>query len=129
MEFTISRTPTWRWLLALLGATEKRAKVRLDDDSMDVEFGPFHHRIALADVSKVAVRDLPWWQYSIGWRTNLNGSVGLLGSTSNVVQVSLSKPFKAHLFAGVRVTCRELFVSLDAPDAFVTAVGNKLGRA
>jgi hypothetical protein len=131
MNFTISRTPTWSWLLSLFGATGARSRVRLDDDALDVEFGPFHERIALRDVARVGVahRQLPWWQYSIGWRANLRGSVALLGEAANVVQLSLARPFRVRLFPGVRVTCRELFISLEAPDAFVRAVGTKLARA
>jgi hypothetical protein len=26
-----------------------------------------------------------WWQYSIGWRTNLRGGVGLLGEERSVI--------------------------------------------
>jgi hypothetical protein len=130
MNFNISRTPAWRWLLALFGATSSHSQVRIEEDALDVEFGPFHHRIALADVARVSVayRKLSWWQYSIGWRTNFAGTVGLLGEAANVVQVSLLKPFKARLFPGISVTCRELFISMEAPDAFVSAVGTRLAR-
>jgi hypothetical protein len=131
MDFTIARTPAWRWLLSLFGATEARSKVRLDGDALDVEFGPFHHRIGLGDVSKVSVayRTLAWWQYSIGWRTNLAGTVALMGAAANVVQLSLARPFKARLFPGITVTCRELYISMEDPDAFVRAVGSRLAQA
>lgn len=131
MDFTISRAPAWRWLLSLFGATERHSSVHLDDEALDVEFGPFHHRIPLAEVQKVTLshRTLPWWQYSIGWRTNFGGRVALLGEAANVVQVSLRRPFKARLFPGVHVNCQELFMSMEAPDAFVSAVGTKLARA
>jgi hypothetical protein len=124
MTYTISRSPSWRWLLGLLGATQDRSQVRLDGDALDVWFGPFHERIALGELTGVAVahRRLPWWKYSLGWRSNLVGTVALLGTPANVVRLSLARSRMVRLFPGVRVPCKALLISLEAPDDFVAAV-------
>jgi hypothetical protein len=124
MTYTISRSPFWRWLLALFGATEGRSQVRLHPDALDVQCGPFHERIALGDLEEVAVahRQLPWWRYSLGWRTDLLGRVALVGAPANLVRLTLASRRWVRLFPGVRVPCRELLVSLEAPDDFVRAV-------
>ena len=131
MTYTISRSPFWRWLLALFGATGERSQVRLHPDALDVQFGPFHERIALGELTQVAVahRRLPWWRYSLGWRTNLVGTVALMGAPENVVRLSLARSRLVRLFPGVRVPCRELLISLEEPDAFVAAVEARLAAA
>jgi hypothetical protein len=129
MDFAIARSPTWGWLLSAFGASAKRSVVRMEDDALDVEFGSFHQRISYSDIQSASVvaRRLSGWRYSIGWRTNLAGTVALLGAAENVVGLELSKPFAAKLVPLFpKVSCHTLNISLEAPDAFVIALRSKL---
>ncbi|MEW6430796.1 MAG: hypothetical protein AB1730_04745 [Myxococcota bacterium] len=126
MKFQIDRTPTWRWLLALLGATEARSFVDVREREVEVRFGFFHQTIPLAEIrgAEVAMRRVPWYAYSIGWRTNFAGAVGLIGAARNVVKLSLGR--SRRVFLGLPVECRELYVSMENPDAFVAALQSRL---
>ncbi len=122
--FPIARSPAWKWLLALFGATADRAQVRLHPDALDVEFGPFRERLSLSEVSavEVAFREVPWWRRSLGWRTDLVGRVALVGRSANLVRLTLEPARRVRVFPGLWARCRELLVSLEEPDAFVAAV-------
>lgn len=126
MRFQIDRTPAWRWLLALFGATEARSYVDVREREVEVRFGFFHQTIPLTDIraAEVAMRKVPWYAYSIGWRTNLMGAVGLIGAARNVVKLSLAK--SRRVFIGLPVECRELYVSMEQPDALVAALQPRL---
>lgn len=130
MRFEIARSPVWRWLLAGLGATERRSVVEVDDEAVDVTFGFFHQRIPFSELkgASVAMRTVPWYLYGIGWRTNLAGGVGLIGAARDIVKLELAKPRRVSI-AGLPVTCRELYISMQEPDAFVAALGPKVARA
>ncbi len=127
-EFNIKRSKAFRWLLVLFSATEARSKVRIEAEHLDVHFGPFHERIAFNDILTVEQVPLEWWQYSIGWRVNLKGGVGLIGDAANVVRLTLAVPFRARLVPGTRVWCRALSISLEEPERFVAAVAPLVGR-
>lgn len=122
--FAIARSPRFAWLLALFGATADRAQVRLHPDSLDVEFGPFHERLPLSEVVgvEVAYREVPWWRRSLGWRTDLVGTVALVGRSANLVRLTLEPARRVRVFPWAWARCRELLVSLEEPDAFVAAV-------
>lgn len=130
MRFEIARTPTWRWLLAALGATASRSFVEVAEDGVDVRFGSFHQHIPYSELksASVAMREVPWYRYSIGWRTNLRGGVGLIGAARDIVKLELTRPRRVSL-AGLPVSCRELYISMEAPDAFVAALGPRVARA
>ena len=127
-EFDILRSASFRWLLALFGATRARSKVRLEATALDVHFGPFHERIPFSNVVSAERVPLKWWQHSIGWRTNLKGGVGLIGDSTNVVRLSLAQPMSVRLMPLVRATCQELFISMEAPGEFLAALAPRIAR-
>lgn len=128
MRFQIDRTPTWSWLLAAFGATKDHSFVDVRDREVEVRFGFFHQTIPLTEIraASVAMRTVPWYRYGIGWRTNLSGTVGLIGAARNVVKLELSRSRRVNLGLPVNVECRELYVSMEEPDAFVAALQPRL---
>jgi len=126
MRFQIDRTPTWSWLLSMFGATKDQSYVDVREGEVEVRFGFFRQVIPLSEIraASVAARTLPWYQYSIGWRTNLAGRVALVGAARNLVKLELNHPRPMNI--GIPVRCRELFVSMEAPDAFVAALQPRL---
>ena len=129
MRFLMSLSPTWRWLLALLGATTERSYVDVGADGLEVRFGSFLQRIPFREVigAMVYIRTAPWYAYSIGWRTNLRGGVALIGAPKNLVKLELRTARRVSLM-GIPTTMRELYVSLEDPDAFVQAVRPHVGK-
>lgn len=129
MRFQIERTPTWRWLLSAFGATADRSYVDVREGEVEIRFGFFHQTIPLAELraASVAMRQVPWYAYSIGWRTNLRGAVGLIGAAKNVVKLELTR--SRRVFIGLPVECRELYLSMEAPDAFVASLQPRLCAA
>lgn len=129
MRFPMSLSPTWRWLLAFLGGTPERSYVEIGTDGLEVRFGWFSQRIPFLEVISVAVhaRTVPWYAYRIGWRTNLRGGVALVGSAENLVKLELRAARRVSLM-GIPTTMRELYVSLEDPDAFLRAVLPHVGK-
>ena len=86
-------------------------------------------RIPFLEVTSVAVhaRIVPWYAYRIGWRTNLRGSIALVGAAENLVKLELRTVRRVSLM-GIPTTMRELYVSLEEPDAFLRAVLPHVGK-
>jgi hypothetical protein len=125
-EFTISRSPVWRIPLLLIGATAERAKVTLEDDLLDVRFGPAHVRIPYSNIRTVSPRSWSLWR-GIGIRIAGDKTLGLVGATTGVVQIALKAPsFEGVLFMRHP---HNIAVSLDDPDGFVRAVEERLAGA
>ena len=110
----------WWWLPALvpLGITRRTAYVELTEDTVHFHFGPlFRYRFPRDEVAGARLRSWPLW-YGIGWRANLRGAVGLVGSYRGVVEVRLKS---RQRLAGLLPLDR-IAVSLENPDAFLAAV-------
>ncbi|MBL9039041.1 MAG: PH domain-containing protein [Archangium sp.] len=122
MRFMIARSTMWRWLLWLFGATERSSFIEVTPDALDVRFGFFHQRIPRAQVRRVEVVGTPsWYQWGIGWRTNLAGGVGLIGTTRGLVRIELTEA--RPMFIGILVRAHQLTVSMEEPERFAAAVG------
>lgn len=129
MNFQISRTPTWAWLLSVFGATKANSVVTVEQDTLDVHFGFFHHRLPLTNLKSAGVvaRKLPWYRYSLGWRTDFQGRIALMGEAANVVELQFSTPFEARVAPLTpMIRCHTLLISMEAPDAFVAELGRRL---
>lgn len=119
-RFPIRRDPWWAPLLLLLGATPGRSCVELADDRLVARFGwLFHHGFPLADIEGAGRRSWPLL-YGIGWRTNLFGVIGLIGSRGNVVEVRLRR--RRWIWMLLPLSCNRLAVSLEDPEAFLEAL-------
>lgn len=123
-RFKIRVDPIWRPLLFFGGATQGNSFVEVGPESLYFNFGfIFHHKISRSDIKAVFARSWPIW-YGIGWRSNLRGVVGLVGSYENVVEVRLKSRKRAwFLFPMDRIG-----VSLEDPEGFVAAFPELNGK-
>jgi hypothetical protein len=120
-RFPIRRDPWWVPLLLLFGGTPGRSYVELTDDRLVARFGwLFHHSFPLIDIEGAGRRSWPLL-YGIGWRTNLFGVIGLIGSRGNVVEVRLKR--RRWVWMLLPLSCNRLAVSLEDQEAFLEALG------
>ncbi|MFQ5471557.1 MAG: hypothetical protein ACE5FA_01555 [Dehalococcoidia bacterium] len=118
MRFQIRVDPVWRPFVLIGGATRENSYVEVTDEGITVCFGLlFKRTIPFDDVKDVFARSWPLW-YGIGWRSNLRGVIGLVGSYSNVVEIRLNKRGRAWRV----LPCDRVCVSLEDPDGFIAAV-------
>ena len=120
MRFPIRRA---RWavpLLVLFGATAGRSYVELTGDRLVARFGWLsHYTFPIADIESAARRSWPWF-YGIGWRTSFRGTVGLIGSLDNVVEMRFRR--RRWLWMLLPLPCDRLAISLEDPEAFLEAL-------
>jgi hypothetical protein len=123
MRFQIRIDSIWRALLLLGGATRDNSHVELTDAGVRFRFGLLFDRlIPYEDVKAVFARSWPLL-YGIGWRSNLRGVIGLIGSYHDVVEVRLKKrgPRAWAVFPVDRVG-----VSLEEPERFIYELEQRL---
>lgn len=116
MRFHIRIDPVWRALLLVGGATRETSFVELTDDGVRFRFGLLFDRLIPYDeIKTVFSRSWPFL-YGIGWRSNLRGVIGLVGSYHDVVEVRLKRRIGRAwgLFPMDRIC-----VSLEEPERFV----------
>jgi hypothetical protein len=117
--FPIAISPLWRGLLLPLGVTPKRSFVEVADGDVHIRFGWFDYHFPLEAVERATLARWPIWA-GVGVRTNFRGTVGLIGTYVNVVEVTFAEPQQMRLL--VRTGCRRLFLSLQDPHSFITAL-------
>jgi hypothetical protein len=125
-RFPIRRSLIWRPLLILFGGSRARSFVAIEDRALHLRFGwLFDETVPIAEV--VEAVPAPWPLLGgIGWRTDLAGRVGLIGSTEGVVRLRLSprRPVRVPF----RAPCELLFVSLEQPLVFLEALAQAGGQ-
>jgi hypothetical protein len=123
-RFAIRRGTLWRPLLLLFGATAGRSYVELAEDRLAARFGwLFRHSFPLSDVEGAARTSWPWLG-GIGWRSNLVGGIGLIGSRAGVVEIHLRR--RRWLWMLLPLPCNRLAVSLEQPEQFLEALGKAI---
>lgn len=118
MRFQIARDSVFQPILSLFSATRARSFVNVEPDEVEIRFGFTHQRIPRSEIrsaSRAPRRGLFGW--GIGWRTNLNGTVALVGSSTNLVKLKLALP--RRIFVGITVTAKEIVLSLEEPAEFI----------
>ena len=126
MRFQIRIDPVWRPLLLAGGATRENSYAELTDAGVRFRFGLLFDRlIPYEDVKAVFGRSWPFL-YGIGWRSNLRGVIGLIGSYHDVVEVRLKG--RARRAWGVFPMDR-LGVSLEEPERFAYELEQRLAAA
>jgi hypothetical protein len=119
-RFPIRRDLLWRPLLVLFGATAGRSYVALAEDRLSARYGwLFHHSFPLSDIEGAARRSWPFF-YGIGWRSNLIGLIGLIGSRAGVVEVRFKR--RRWMWLLFPVSIDRLAFSLEDPEAFLEAL-------
>lgn len=113
-----------RWFPFMIpfGTRPSRSYLDVSETELDLVFRPFftetvsRHRIA-------ATRRCSWPLLGgIGWRVGSGGTVGLIGSRKNTVEILLAEPQRVRL-AFLPIRCRRIVVSLCDPDAFIADLG------
>ena len=121
MRFPILLSPYWRPLLLPFGGTPKRSYVELEDGALHVRFGwLFNHRFPLSQVEAASPSHWPLLA-GIGWRTNFRGTVGLIGTYVNVVEIRFKERQRLRML--LPTSCERLYLSLAEPRDFIAALG------
>jgi len=117
--FPMALSPVWRPLLWPIGVSEGRAFAEVRDDDFHVRFGRFlDYHFPFDEVEEVKPAHWPVWA-GVGARTNFRGTVGLIGTFVNVVEVVFKEPQRMRMVVPVR--CKRLLFSVEEPHAFVAA--------
>ena len=120
MRFHIRIDPLWRPLLLLGGATHDNSFVEITPDTVTFRFGFFFSRAYPRDqIFGAAQRNWPLWM-GVGWRHNLRGVVGLIGSYNDVVEVRV--PGKSRV---IGLSFDRIAVSVKDPEGLIAALTPK----
>lgn len=122
MKFAISYNRFFKTLATITGTGPGQSGVEVEADRIDVRMGwAFRASIPQSSVSKVEQVDRipPRYGFGVhGW----NGRWAANGSQRGTVKVTIEPPAKGRVVF-VPVTLRELYLSLEEPEAFVVAAG------
>ena len=117
-RFPIRVDAVWRPFVLAGGATRSNAYVDVTPEAVTFHFGYlFNHTEDRNDITEVKKRSWPLWM-GIGWRTNLRGLVGIVGSYNGVVEVA----FEGNTPAWGFIKMNRIAVSLEDPDGFIAAL-------
>ena len=117
-RYSIRIDPWWRPLLLVGAATADNSYVDVGEEAVEVQFGLFHRTIPRSEIEGAEPKRWPVWM-GVGWRTDLRGTFGLIGSYQGVVEIRLRTPLRVW---GV-LNCPKLAVSLEEPDRFLEELG------
>jgi hypothetical protein len=122
MQFAISYNPIFKALATITGTGPGQSGVTVEADRIEVRMGwAFRASIPRASVRQVEQVDRipPLYGFGVhGW----NGRWAVNGSQRGAVKLTIDPPADARvLFVPVRL--RELFLSLEEPEAFVVTAG------
>jgi hypothetical protein len=120
VKFAIRIDWFWRPFMLFIGATHANSYVELRETELHLRFGPaFDHTISRDNVIRAAPMA---WGLINGLGVRAGGEVvGLIGSTSGVVELQLRQPVVLR-FAGWPWTVSRVAVSLERPDEFIEQV-------
>lgn len=119
MRFPMKIDTVWRGPVLIGGATRANSYVEVTDGAVTFRFGAlFNRTVPRSEIVEAYRRDWPWW-YGIGWRSNLRGVIGLIGSYQGVVEVKLATRQRAWAV----FPCDRIAVSLEDPEGFIAALG------
>ena len=108
------------WAPAVLvgGATHSNSYVDVTPEAVTFHFGYlFNYTASRDDIREVKARSWPWWM-GIGWRSNLRGLLGLVGSYRNVVEVS----FERRSLAWGVLPMDRIAISVEDPEGLIEAL-------
>src|SRR5688572_15650379 len=125
MRFAIRLSSVMKPVLFAAGVHHDNAYVEIGDGVLHVKMGPwFDETFTMSTIADVKASDWPWYG---GLGTKLGpekGGVGVVGSMDGIVAVRFKAPQPVKLWVivtDVGVSCSELRISLEEPDAFIAA--------
>ena len=129
VRFPLLLSRCWRPLLLLFGGTKGRSYLEIDSEVLTARFGwLFHYRFPLGDIEDATlVERPPWYGYSIGWRSDFVGGIGLIGAYKNLVKIRFRR--RRWVWMLLPLPCKRLVVSLEEPQAFLDALTRARAKA
>ena len=122
MRHSILIDSYWLPFMLPFGTRRSRSYLEVSETALNLVFSPFF-RESVARDRIATVRPCSWPRFSgIGWRVGLGGTVGLIGSRKNTVEILLREPRRVRV-AFLPMSCRRIVVSLQDPDAFIADLG------
>jgi hypothetical protein len=109
----------WRPLLFLFGGSPGRSYAEVTPEAVRFRFGFFDRVVPRSEIVEVEQRSWPWW-LGVGWRSNLVGTVGLIGARTGVVQVRL----RTRIWVWFVFACDRIAISVEDPEGFVAALAS-----
>lgn len=109
-RYRIKRSRFWAPALMLIGATEDRSFLDIDEVRIVAQLGWKRIEIPRSDVEFAEPSSWPWWG-GIGWRTDLRHSIGLIGALSPIVRIH-HRPLRTTIL-GIPITMTDLYLSVD----------------
>jgi len=113
----------WRAVLPLIGVRRGTAFVELDNEALNLRFGWLRERIGLDAIASLERMKWPWI-YGVGLRIAPRRTLGLIGSTQEVVAIKLKEPRLFRLPFKMKV--ETLALSMEGHQAFIAAVQARL---
>ena len=129
VRFPLLLSRLWRPLLLLFGGTRGRSYLEIDSETLTARFGwVFQYRFPLGDIEDATlVRRLPWYSYSVGWRSDLHGGIGLIGAYKNLVEIRFRR--RRWVWMLLPLPCKRVVASLEEPQAFLGALAQARAKA
>ena len=129
VRFPLLRSRLWQPLLLLFGGTRGRSYLEIDSETLTARFGwAFRYRFPLGDIEDATlVRRLPWYNYSVGWHSDLHGGILLVGAYKNLVEIRFRR--RRWVWMLLPFPCKRLVVSLEEPQAFLDALARARAKA
>jgi hypothetical protein len=111
-----------RTFMIPFGVTKRQAYAQVRDGVVHVRFGPmFDERVRVDNIESAEVSRWPRWA-GVGLRTNLRGSIGLIGGYGETVKITLKEPQPVHLYL-VPARMRCLHLALEDAEGFLEMLG------
>ena len=127
-RYTVRRYGWLQPLLFLVGAArDSNSFAAIEGDVLRLRFGWFFNEtFPLSRIESLARGRWPWY-YGLGWRSNLVGMVGIVGSFSGVVELRFRQRQRvAGILPFLKLGCDSLMVSLNEPDDFIEALSRAI---
>lgn len=118
-NFPIRLDDVWRLLLPLINVRKSTAFIELDDEALNIRFGWFRERIGLDAIASLTPMKWPFI-YGVGLRIAPGRTIGLIGSTQEVVEIRLKEPRKVRV--PFKMSVETLAISVESHEQFIEAV-------
>lgn len=128
-RFAIRRDTLLRPLLLPFGGTASGSFVEFNEEELRIRFGPMFDRTpSLNEVESVGLSRWPILG-GLGWRTDFRGRIALVGSFRGVAEIQLREKQRIKFVLPFwYLRCDRIAVSLEEPEAFVSALQTALGH-
>ncbi len=122
-RFAVKLSPYWRPVLVLYGATRGNCYVDLGPALFVAHFGWNKLELPREEIAWARRDGWSWWR-GVGFRSNLRGSVGVIGAMSPVVRIHLRRP-RLTVLSILPIQLRDVYVSVEDPEGLIAALGSE----